>query len=44
LDFINSGTLDQDKRDSLFTLHVQILEGLKGESLSSELAKENNVY
>ena len=44
LDLINSGTLDPDRRDSLFTLHVQILDGLKGDSLSSELAKENNVY
>jgi hypothetical protein len=44
LDLINSGTLDPDKRDALFTLHVQILDGLKGDSLSSELAKENNVY
>jgi hypothetical protein len=40
LDLINSCTLDQDKRDSLFTLHVQILDGLKEDALSSKLAKE----
>jgi hypothetical protein len=41
LDLINSGTLDQDKRDDLFTLHVQILGGLKIDTLSTKLAMEN---
>jgi hypothetical protein len=42
LDLINSGTLDQDKRDDLFTLHIQILGGLKVDTLSTKLAMENN--
>jgi len=41
LDLINSSILDQDKRDDMFGLHVKLLDILKEDTLSCELAKEN---